>query len=195
MPSVLNVGGYNKSIPLPEIYHGWEHLLLDIDPAAKPDVVLDARQLETLPPAQFDSIYCSHNLEHYYRHDAVKVLRGFQHVLKPDGFAHIRVPDLGQLFRLVVARNLDLDDFLYQSPAGPVAVCDVIYGFGRQIEQTGQDYFAHKHGFSENSLVTLLQAQGFHFNFHFSHDLEITVFAFSNRPTPAATELLNLPKH
>src|SRR6266446_7887238 len=46
-----------------------------------------------LAASQFDAVYCSHNLEHYYRHDGATVLRGFLHVLKPDGFAEIKVPD------------------------------------------------------------------------------------------------------
>jgi SAM-dependent methyltransferase len=195
MPSVLNVGGNNKRIALPACYDGWEHLLLDIDAAGQPDLVLDARLLETIEPAQFDSIYCSHNLEHYYRHEATKVLRGFRHVLKPAGFAYIRVPDLESLFRIVVARNLDLNDFLYESPAGPITVCDVIYGYGREIERSGNDFFAHKNGFSEKSLVTLLQALGFTHIFHQSADLEITAFAFLDRPSPEIATLLNLPNH
>ncbi len=69
MPVVLNVGGNNKNILLPQIYAGWEHILLDIDPAGKPDLALDARLLGTIAPAQFDAIFCSHNLEHYYRHE------------------------------------------------------------------------------------------------------------------------------
>jgi len=32
---VLNVGGNNKSIPLPPQYERWEHVLLDIDPRAQ----------------------------------------------------------------------------------------------------------------------------------------------------------------
>src|SRR5438045_1858589 len=93
-PRVLNVGGGSKEIPLPPHYADWEHVLLDIDPTAKPDVVCDARGLSALPAAEYDAIYCSHNLEHYYKHDGIKVLRGFMHVLKPNGFAEIRVPDI-----------------------------------------------------------------------------------------------------
>lgn len=96
MPKVLNVGGGTRDIPLPPQYQGWEHILLDIDPRGQPDIVADARELTRLPPAQFDAVYCSHNLEHYYRHDGVKVLAGFRHVLKEDGLAHIMVPDTSQ---------------------------------------------------------------------------------------------------
>ena len=70
---VLNVGGASKTIPIPPHYAGWEHLLLDIDPRGEPDIVCDARELTSLPPAQFDAVYCSHNLEHYYRYDGRRV--------------------------------------------------------------------------------------------------------------------------
>lgn len=193
MPCVLNVGGFSKTIPIPSIYDGWEHLMLDIDPQNNPDLVLDARLLETSEPAQFDAIYCSHNLEHYYRHDVVKVLRGFQHVLKPNGFVHILVPDLLQLIRFVAARNMDINDFLYQSVTGPITVCDVIYGRGLQVEQSGQDYWAHKNGFSENSLVMLLQSMGFPLVYHQSTDFEIRAFAFKSPPTEFVANLLGLP--
>lgn len=86
---VLNVGGNNKKIPLPPQYAGWEHVMLDIDPAGAPDVVCDGRELSTLPSATYESVYCSHNLEHYYHHEVHRVLAGFAHVLKQDGFVYI----------------------------------------------------------------------------------------------------------
>ncbi|MDD1616033.1 MAG: type 11 methyltransferase [Methylococcaceae bacterium NSP1-2] len=86
MKKVLNVGGNSKLIPLPPEYEGWDHVLLDIDPKVYPDVLCDARELMGLAGAQYDSVYCSHNLEHYYHHDVKKVLAGFSHVLKADGF-------------------------------------------------------------------------------------------------------------
>ena len=78
-------------------------------PAGKPDVVCAARMLTMLPRAEYDSVYCSHNLEHYYRHDAYKVLSGFLHVLREDGFAFIRVPDMEELMKIVTDSNLDID--------------------------------------------------------------------------------------
>lgn len=81
-PKVLNVGGNSKAIALPPIFDGYEHLLLDIDPTGKPDLLCDARELTSTPAAQYDAVYCSHNLEHYFRHDVPRVLAGFIHVLK-----------------------------------------------------------------------------------------------------------------
>jgi predicted SAM-dependent methyltransferase len=58
---------------VPPEYAGFEQVLLDLDPAGSPDIVCDARELTTLTARQFDAIYCSHNLEHYYRHEVPKV--------------------------------------------------------------------------------------------------------------------------
>mgnify|MGYP001209277570 CR=1 FL=1 len=69
MRKVLNVGGNSKMIPLPPQHTGWENIVLDIDPQGKPDVVCDARRLGQLPGATYDAVYCSHNLQHCYRHD------------------------------------------------------------------------------------------------------------------------------
>jgi hypothetical protein len=154
---VLNVGGNHRDIPLPLHYKGWEHHLLDIDPTGNPDIVCDAREMTKLPSAGYDAIHCSHNLEHYHSHELPRVLAGFLHVLKMDGFVEIRVPDLGFVIRHVAAKELDLEDPLYTSPAGPVLVRDVIYGFGREIERSREDFYAHKTGFTKKSLQSLLE--------------------------------------
>lgn len=159
---ILNVGGNSKTIPIPSYYDGWEHLLLDIDPLGNPDVVCDARELTSLAPAQFDAIYCSHNLEHYYSHDVRRVLRGFMHVLRDDGFAEIRVPDINSLMQRVVNSGMDIEDVLYPSALGPITPRDVLYGLGVEIERSGKDFYAHKTGFTAKSLSRALMQAGFH---------------------------------
>jgi len=159
--NVLNVGGGSKAIAIPPHYAGWGHLMLDIDANARPDVLLDARDLQRLEPSLFDAVYCSHNLEHYYAHDVPRVLAGFAHVLKPEGFAEIRVPDVGAVAREMVERGRDMEDLLYTSPAGPITVRDVLYGLGRAIEKTKVDFYAHKTGFTRRSLRDALRRAGF----------------------------------
>ncbi len=110
---------------------------------------------------EYDAIYCSHNLEHYYRHDVRKVVLGFAHVLKRGRVSHINVPDLEALIGIAVDKGMDIDDFLYQSPAVPITVRDVIYGYGVEIERSGNDFFAHKTGFSQKSLTKVLNECGF----------------------------------
>jgi hypothetical protein len=192
MKTVLNVGGNNKAIPLPAPFAGFEHLLLDIDPRGQPDVLCDARSLGTLEAGRFDAVYCSHNLEHYYRHDVPRVLEGFRHILKETGFAFLRVPDMKEVMRLAVERDLDIDDVLYQSPAGPIMVLDVIYGYTVEIERSGQDFFAHKTGFSQTSLLTALQKAGFTHVYSSTGNLEITAVAFKAPPDDATRTLLGL---
>ena len=190
---VLNVGGNNKETALPPEYRGWTQILLDIDARGQPDIVCDAREMLRLPACEFDAVYCSHNLEHYYRHDASKVLRGFLHVLKGDGFAHIRVPDLQQLMQFVVQNNIDIDDPIYRSAAGPITAHDVIYGYNVEIERSGNDFYAHKAGFTPKSLPALLTRCGFPYVFSRAANLEIVATAFRNPPTEFARNLLGLP--
>jgi hypothetical protein len=189
---VLNVGGNNKQIPLPGEYNGWQHVLLDIDPRGNPDIVCDARDLRSLAGSEYDAIYCSHNIEHYYRHGVRSVLLGFVHVLKTEGFAHLRLPDIDALMRIVVERKMDIDDFLYQSPAGPITVRDVIYGYGVEIERSGQDFFAHKTGFSPKALTKVLNECGFPIVYIGLGHIEIVAFAFKNQPSNYIKNLFKL---
>lgn len=193
MKRVLNVGGNSKAIPLPPVFRGWENVLLDIDPRAAPDVLCDARELTGLAGGEYDAVYCSHNLEHYYRHDVPKVLAGFRHVLKEDGFANVRVPDMAELMRVTVQNGLDIDDVLYESPAGPITVRDVIYGYGPEIERSGNDFFAHKTGFTRKSLQAALQGGGFPFVYLDARNLEVMAVAFKRQPDAENRRLLNLP--
>ncbi len=188
----MNVGGGSKSIALPPEYEAFEHLLLDIDLDASPDIVCDARRLRSLEPAQFDAVYCAHNLEHYYRHEVPGVLAGFLHVLKEGGFAHLRVPDLAEVMRLAVERKLDLEDALYQSALGPITVLDVLYGYGAEIERSGRDYYAHKTGFTRKSLPALLQKAGFSKVHCWTANLEVIAVAFKGAPDAAALALFRL---
>lgn len=190
---VLNVGGNSKAIALPPPYADYEHVLLDIDPKGSPDIMCDARELSTLDASQFDAVYCSHNLEHYYRHDVRKVLAGFLHVLKEGGFAQILVPDIHEVMRITIDRGLDIDDVLYESPAGPIMVLDVLYGYSVEIENSGQDFFAHKTGFTKKSLSNALKLAGFANQFIAMGNLEINVFAFKGRPDQATCARFGLP--
>ena len=191
---LLNVGGNDRSIRLPEEFQEFEHLLLDIDSAVQPDVLCDAREMTSkLEGNQFDVVYCSHNLEHYYEHDVNKVLTSFLHVLKDGGMLVVRVPDMGAVIRAVVAQDLDIDDVLYQAAAGPIRVLDVMYGWSAQMERSGNAFFAHKTGFTVKSLVLKVQKAGFVDVHMSSNNLEIWVWAFKN--TARADLLAKVPKN
>jgi hypothetical protein len=192
-PRVLNVGGGSKSVPIPAHFAQWEHVLLDVNPAGGVDIALDARRLQELPASAFDAVYCSHNLEHYYWHEVPRVVAGFAHVLKEEGFVELRVPDLGAVMAATVGRGLDIEDALYASPAGAISVRDVLYGFATEIAR-GNDHYAHKTGFTGRSLGRLLAGAGFG---HVYPLAEIGVFelhmaAFRSMPGEELRSLLRL---
>jgi Methyltransferase domain len=192
---VLNVGGGSKDIPIPGHYAGWEHVLLDVDPRGRPDVVCDARELASQPAAEYDAVYCSHNLEHYHRHESPRVLGGFLHVLKSDGFAEIHVPDLQALIRHVAETGIDLEDVLYTSPAGPITPRDLLYGWAHEIERSGQDFYAHKTGFTPKSLHRLLREVGFGeiVLLRAPASFDLAAYAFRGTPRPQQRAMLGLP--
>jgi predicted SAM-dependent methyltransferase len=189
--SVLNVGGGSKATGIPEYFAGWRHDLLDIDSRGAPDIVCDARELTRLAAGVYDAVYCSHNLEHYYRHDGLKVLRGFLHVLNDTGFAEIRVPDIAKVVAVLHAQKLELDDVLYESPAGLIRAHDVVYGLQSEIEQSGQDFYAHKTGFTPKSLSAFLLEAGFHKIFlAVDPFMAVHALAFKAEPTQEQYALL-----
>ncbi len=61
----------------------------------------------------------------------------------------------------VVKTGIDIEDVLYTSPVGPITPHDVLYGYGVEIERSGQDFYAHKTGFTEKSLFRMLEQAGF----------------------------------
>ena len=191
--TVLNVGGGDKTVPIPAHFDGWCKTLLDVNPAA--DIVCDARKLrDFVPAAGFDAVYCSHNLEHYYPHEVPGMLASFAAALRPGGFAEIRVPDIGALIGHLAEKNIGLNDAVYDSPAGPITAHDMIYGFGAEIRQSGKDYYAHKTGFSRTSLSAQLFENGFPV-LCFAPPLsqwELHVFAFKQQPDQALARRLGL---
>ena len=192
---VLNVGGGSKGVALPPHFQDWEQLLLDIDPRGGADLVCDARALREAADANaFDAVYCAHNLEHYYRHDVDKVLQGFLHVLKAEGYAEIRVPDIGELIKLLAKNELDIEQEIYKSNIGSITAHDMFYGYAPEIEASGQDFYAHKTGFTGDSLIRALRSNGFG-EIYFAPPLallELHVFAFKSGADAALRAALGL---
>lgn len=190
---LLNVGGQSRGIQLPHAYQTFEHVLLDLDPEVGADLVLDVRDLHTLEPDQFDVVYCSHNLEHVRQHEVAVVLSGMRHVLRPGGLAHVIVPDLQELMLTCVQQGIDLDGLLYESPMGPITPLDVLYGHGGIIAQSGQDYYAHRTGFSRRTLANTVEASGFGQMFCQQGNLELNLITFNGEPDPELAALFDLP--
>ncbi len=136
----------------------WAALRFDIDARVLPDLVGTMTDMSAVPDASVDAIFSSHNLEHLYPHEVPQALREFLRVLRPEGFAVITCPDLRSVCQLVAADQLT--ETAYQSPAGPIAPIDILYGHRASLAR-GNLYMAHRCGFAEKMRVAILQGAGF----------------------------------
>ncbi|RYF47765.1 MAG: class I SAM-dependent methyltransferase [Comamonadaceae bacterium] len=136
----------------------WSELRLDIDAAVDPDVIGSMTDMRAVANESVDAIYSSHNIEHLYPHEVPQALAEFRRVLKPEGFAIVTCPDLQAVAELVAQDKLTHP--AYQSPAGPIAPLDILYGH-RPALAHGNLYMAHRTGFTMSSLMKEFSASGF----------------------------------
>lgn len=136
----------------------WQEVRLDIDKTVKPDIVSSVLDLSIIDPGSFDAIYSSHNIEHVYAHEVPIMLREFLRVLNNGGFFIVACPNLIPVARLIVEDKLT--EPAYTSPAGPISPLDILHGHGASIER-GNEFMAHKTGFTPKSLNTALLEAGF----------------------------------
>ena len=108
---------------------GWHEVRYDIDEAVNPDIVGTMTDMSAIEDGSYEAVFSSHNIEHLYPHDVPIALAEFHRVLKPKGIAVITCPDLQSVCELVAQDRLT--EPAYESPAGPIAPIDIIYGFRR----------------------------------------------------------------
>jgi SAM-dependent methyltransferase len=136
----------------------WQEIRLDIDPAARPDIVGTMLDMSAVETESMDAIFSSHNIEHLYPHEVPVALKEFLRVLKPDGFLVLTCPDLQSVARLIADDKLT--EPAYTAPAGPITPLDILYGHRPQLA-AGNLYMAHRCGFTLKVLLATLQAAGF----------------------------------
>lgn len=145
--SVLHLGCGAE--PLPEWIEDREEVRLDINPAARPDVV--ASILDVGPIGPFDVVFSSHVLEHVSPHEVDTALRESLRVLKEGGYAAHIVPDLEDI--------RPTDDVVYESDAGPVAGLDMYFGMRSMLAEN--PFMAHRTGFTRHNLAKAMVEAGF----------------------------------
>jgi SAM-dependent methyltransferase len=161
MPRFLHVGcGTKRKSHTVRAFRSseWEEVTLDIDAAVAPDIVDKLPDLRTVETESFDAVYSAHNIEHLYPHEVPQALSAFYRVLKPDGVAIITCPDIQSIGEQIAAGALD--EPIYESPLGPVAPLDMLYGF-RPAMSNGNLYMAHHTGFTLSSLRNACKGVGF----------------------------------
>ena len=139
----------------------WREIRFDIDPSVHPDIVGTLTDMNAVTTGSVDAIYSSHNIEHVFSHEVHTALLEFHRVLKEDGFVVLTCPDLRSVCQAVV--NDGLLKTLYESPGGPIAPIDVLFGHREWIAE-GKIYMAHKTGFTYSSLDSAFFEAGFKSN-------------------------------
>jgi SAM-dependent methyltransferase len=160
---VLHVGcgaaGIERLHPVFRAPDQWQEVRLDVDARVVPDIVCSTTDMRrAVADASFDALWSSHNIEHLYDHEVAVAFAEFRRVLRPAGFALIRCPDLEAV--LDAACTNGVETVAYMAPAGPVTPLDMIYGFRPSIAR-GNEFMAHKTGFTDLRLGRLLVEAGF----------------------------------
>jgi len=150
--------GSERGNPSPQHFPSYEVVTLDINPDSKPDLLMDMRDLKSLPASSFDGVVGSHSLEHVYFHEVPDVLSGVFHVLKRGGRVVQATPNLMRAAKMLVEHDYQAP--IYLSPAGPIMALDLIYGH-RGYVSAGHTFMAHKCGFTPRMLKDLLEQVGF----------------------------------
>jgi SAM-dependent methyltransferase len=154
-----NLGcGYPGAGRVPAFFGDWQELRVDADAAVQPDLVADLTNLTAIRSGTINAVWASHCIEHLYLHDVATALAEIHRILTPDGFAVLLVPDIQTVAQHIVDDKI-LEP-LYESPAGPIAPYDILFGFGREIAK-GRTFMAHRSGFTPTVLGQCLAGAGF----------------------------------
>lgn len=163
MHTLYNLGAGNRRLfdILPDMtaFADWQEIRVDINAECRPDIVSSLADMRAvIADGAASLIYCSHVLEHFFDHEVAVVLAEFTRILHPEGAAVLRQPDLSFAIRSFDETNLERT--LYDSPSGPIALLDVLYGH-RQSIASGDTYMAHRTGFTQASLARRMLEAGF----------------------------------
>ncbi len=158
---VLNIGSGPRGIDRLHAHFrepGWREIRVDIDPTAEPDILATTTDLSMVATGSVDGIWSSHNIEHLFAHEVPVALAEYHRVLRPGGVLFVVTPDLQLLGQFLSEDRFD--ETIYQSPAGPIAAHDIIFGH-RVAVAAGRVAMAHRTGFTAGSLERALRAAGF----------------------------------
>lgn len=143
-PVKLNLGCYNRKL------HGF--INVDAMKEFEPDIIDDVCVLSSFKENSADLIYASHLLEHFSRHDTLKVLKRWYDILKFGGKLRISVPD----FQKIARRYIYTDDI------------EEVHGLLHAAQVNKYDI--HYISFDEKYLTKCLKSTGFklveHYDFN-----------------------------
>ena len=156
---LINLGsGAKGGARLPAMFAGWRELRVDLDAAVQPDLLADISDLSGIESGSADAVWASHCLEHICLHQVGGAIAEIYRILRDDGFLCVMVPDLQKVAEYIVQDRMH--EVIYQSPAGPVTVHDMIYGYGAYLAQ-GRSGMAHRCGFTPGLMLRALRGAPF----------------------------------
>ena len=160
MKTFLHVGcGYEDKSQINGFNNdNWKEIRFDINKDVKPDIEGTLTDMKLVETGSVDAVYSSHNIEHIYPHEVPIALKEFYRVLKEDGIVVITCTDLQSVCEAVAQDKL-LEP-LYESPASPISPIDILYGYRKDVAK-GNEYMAHKGGFTYTSLNASFFEAGF----------------------------------
>jgi len=185
--NVLHAGcGVYAPGKLHPVFRGkdWDETRLDIDSQVKPDLVCSIHDMSSVVRSRtYDALWSSHNIEHLHAHQVANAFGEFFRVLKTDGFALIRCPDLEAVAEILLRQGPD--HAAYMSPAGPITALDMIYGHAASVAR-GNASMRHHTGFTAERLGRLLLEAGFvEIHTKRASDFDLWAVAFMPDVTPA----------
>ena len=148
--NISNLKGFNTD--------DWNEIRLDINEKVEPDILGTLTDMKLVETQSVDAIYSAYNIDHIYPHEVPLALKEFHRVLKVDGIAIIRCPDIQSVCEIVAEDKL-LEP-LYESPIGPVFPIDILFGSRKDIAK-GNEYMAKKVGFTYSVLNSSFGEAGF----------------------------------
>ena len=160
----------------------WTEIRFDIDETRNPDIVGTIVDLSLVETESVDAVYSAYNLDHIYPHEVPIALKEFFRVLKNDGIAVIKCPDIQSVCEAIGKDKL-LDTF-YQSPVGPITPIDILFGNRKAIAK-GNEFMAKKGGFTYSVLDGALHQAGFVIRYggRIKNGRELAVVAFKSMKT------------
>jgi SAM-dependent methyltransferase len=187
MKAVLHLGcGARGHKKLPSVFLGsdWREIRVDEDPDVRPDFRASLTDMQGISDGLADAVYSSDPIEHLYPHEVALALREMHRILKPTGFALIRLLDLQELARHVAEGRLE--DALYMSPLGPITPLDMLYGH-RPPPESGTAISSPRTGFTSATIAAALIKAGFGAAVvqRDSSTFTLTAIAFRSRPDGA----------
>lgn len=133
----------------------WKEIRVDAFPNATRDIESSLLDLKEIDDESCDVVWACHVVEHMYWHELPSVFNSIVRVLKKDGYAIIRVPDLGSIADKIKTALLEP---VYGSAGGAISPIDMIYG--HRPSHTANIGMLHKTGFTAQSMSQILSSLG-----------------------------------